>query len=83
MIGAFGLTEKRNRLIDFPYRISEISMAIMIPKPVMKQKNSYVTAVWEPFQPLVEIILVIAIPFNFAKAINVMDRFGSLCFFQC
>ena len=53
MIGAFGLTAKRNRLIDYPYRTADMSLRLMIPKPVKNPKMNYINAVWKPFQPQV------------------------------
>ena len=52
MVGAFGYTEERNRLMDYPYPLAKDAMALMIPRPKI-QKNNFVVAVWKPFQPKV------------------------------
>jgi hypothetical protein len=45
MIGSFGLTEKRNRIIDFLYPTALTQMALMIPKPTMNKKTNYILAI--------------------------------------
>ena len=49
MLGGFGLSEKRNRMIDYTYTVIINSMALMIPKP-KSQTINYVVVIWEPFQ---------------------------------
>ena len=49
MLGGFGLSEKRNQMIDYTYTVIINSMALMIPKP-KSQTINYVVVIWEPFQ---------------------------------
>ena len=49
MLGTFGYTQKRNKIIDYTLPTSFSSMALLIPKPTMQKKN-YALAVIEPFQ---------------------------------
>ena len=50
VIGSFGMSEKRNRMIDFPYTTAVTAMALMIPKPSVKNRN-HLYAICQPFEP--------------------------------
>jgi len=50
VIGSFGMSEKRNRIIDFPYTTAVTAMALMIPKPSVKKTN-HLYAICKPFEP--------------------------------
>ena len=52
VIGSFGMSEKRNRMIDFPYTTAVTAMALMIPKPSVKNIN-HLYAISKPFEPIV------------------------------
>ena len=49
MVGVYGFTSLRNRLIDYPYPTGITSMALLIPKPT-SEENNYFVAIWQPFQ---------------------------------
>ena len=51
-ISSFGMSEKRNRMIDFPYTTAVTAMALMIPKPSVKNIN-HLYAISKPFEPKV------------------------------
>ena len=52
IIGAFGITDKRNQILDYPYPASKTALQLVIPKPLPEKKN-YIYAICEPFQPQV------------------------------
>lgn len=52
VIGSFGYSEKRNRIVDYPYATSIAPFAVMIPKPTA-QKLNHLSAIGQPFQPFV------------------------------
>jgi hypothetical protein len=52
MMGVFGYTPSRNKILDYTLPTAMSSMALLIPKPTIQTKN-YISAVIEPFQPLV------------------------------
>jgi len=52
VIGYFGFSEERNKLIDYPHPTGITPLALIIPKPTAQKKNHFV-AIWQPFQPQV------------------------------
>ena len=48
-LGSFAFSEKRNRLIDYPYATLVDTMALMIPKPTAQQTNHFYV-VFKPFE---------------------------------
>lgn len=48
-LGAFGYTEKRNKIVDLLLPTRVTSMALLIPKPT-KQDRNYALAVISPFR---------------------------------
>ena len=55
MIGSMGYSERRNKLIDYPYAVAKQVMTMMIPKPTAQNTN-YLVAVWDPFQAEVKFL---------------------------
>ena len=53
-MSSFALTEKRNKIVDYPYA-GLSPMAVMIPKPTA-QKMNRLSAVGQPFEPIVSIL---------------------------
>ena len=49
MMGAFGYTPSRNKVIDYTLPTAVSSMALLIPKPTI-QKTNYALAIVKPFQ---------------------------------
>ena len=52
VVNLFGYSEKRNRIVDFPYPTSVSPLTVMIPKPTAHKLN-HLYAIGQPFQPIV------------------------------
>ena len=50
LVGSFGFTAPRYRLVDYPYPVTLTQMALMIPKPTINTRTNYIAAILEPFQ---------------------------------
>ena len=51
-MSSFAYSEKRNRIIDYPFATTVSAMAVMIPKPTAQQ-STRIYAIGQPFQPIV------------------------------
>ena len=83
MMGVFGYTPSRNKILDYTLPTAMSSMALLIPKPTIQKKN-YISAVVEPFQfPVNESfqfnILYWSIDLCY---INRSFRFGYVCWYH-
>lgn len=74
-MGAFGLTENRNRLIDYPYATTTSSMALMIAKPTIQMSN-HISAVAKPFETEVRTVSKYALNESFI-CLLMLDDFKS------
>ena len=60
VVGLFACSEKRNRLVDYPYISSMSPMTLMIPKPTA-QKVNRIHAIVQPFEPIVILFITLFI----------------------
>jgi len=79
MMGVFGYTPSRNKILDYTLPTAMSSMALLIPKPTIQKKN-YISAVVEPFQfPVNEFQFNILYRSIDLCYINQSFRFGCVC----
>jgi hypothetical protein len=50
LIGIFGISAGRNKLMDCPFPLFIDPLALLIPEPTLKERSNFFTAVWLPFQ---------------------------------
>jgi len=81
LIGIFGTSAIRNKLVDSAYPIFKNPLAIVIPKPILETRSNFLNAILQPFHldvyiSIIHSFLCFTVNFEYLLFNTIDYRFG-------